>query len=161
MIELDLFARGLATYLRGGTTETVDDSRYQVTGQLDTGPVIAKVEIWIPQNFADLKRRPPPAWCHEPWMRDDNEWHNSAKSGMCWALNEEWRDELGWEGKPMWEFLQAARRWLLLAVPNLISRHYYGHLKGLKKWMPEWESWGHYSKGAKEYGRQKGRTRQQ
>ncbi len=162
MIETRLFASGLATELRGGNTETVDNLTaahpyHRVTGRLDIGVRYASVEIWIWDNVALLRSKPPQAWCHESWMRDDQDWHNRKKRGMCWVLEQEWADGLDWSGKPLGAVLMEARHWMLPAVRQLIVRHYLGYRKDLKKWPKEWDSWGHFSKGDKEYAREQRR----
>lgn len=157
MIETFLFAHSLEGDLRDGTTATIDDyhrvsGRIYTAGKL-TGKIVP-VEIWVPCDLAVLKSVPPPVWCREEWMRDEPEWHNSARTGMCWVLQEQWRDGLDWSGKALPAVLQEARMWMFSAVRQLISRHYYGHLKALKTWPKEWDSWGHYQAGAKEYRRE-------
>jgi hypothetical protein len=57
-------------------------------------------------------------------------------------------------GQTLGVYFEEAREWLVVATKNLINRHYYGHLKGIKEWQPEWDAWGHYSKGSKEYERE-------
>lgn len=114
---------------------------------------IPPVEIWVWQNA--LRQVPPKVWCRESWMRDDADWHNCGKGGMCWVLEEQWRDEMDRDDLPTDLFLGIGLRWLLTASINLIDRHYVGHFKKLKFWPKEWDAFSHFNEGAREYEREK------
>jgi hypothetical protein len=148
--------------LRGGVVATVDYSScrtkaglpyYRVTGRLDIGPLFASVEVRVWQDFMVLKRVPPAVWCNESWMRDGPDWHNSRASGMCWILQEVWRDGMSWKGKSALAILKEGREWLINDVRCLINRHYVASCEGLTEWPNEWPFWSHYNEGAEEYER--------
>jgi hypothetical protein len=88
-------------------------------------------------------------------MRSEADWHNDKWSGLCWVLQEEWRDTLAGQVQSRRDLIQACVAWLMTNVESLISRHHYGHLTGMKKWSREWDAWGHFGEGAKEYERAK------
>jgi hypothetical protein len=129
---------------------------FRLIGKLDAGPVIVPIEIAVPLLFRDLKRSPPTAWCHAPWMRTGPDWHNLPP--MCWVLPDEWRDVMGARGKPVRSIMDEGVDWLLTGVSSLVSRHYQAHLEGLDQWLPEWSAWGHGRAGVKEYQAEKRRA---
>lgn len=121
------------------------------------GPVYVSVDVRVWWWFKDLKRIPPMATCHESWMKTGAEWHNGTS--MCWILPEEWRDAMAWPGKPVNDILTEGREWLLNNVRCLISRHYAAHLEGIEEWPEEWAYWDHFEGGAKQYARERRKTR--
>ena len=154
MITSFQFTRLLMGELRGGIRATVGPY-YRLVGRLDTGVLLAKIEIRVWQDFNVLKEYPPPVWCHEPWMREGADWHNSRVSGMCWVLQEAWNDGMNWKGKRASAILEEGREWLLNDVRCLINRHYTAYRDGLTKWPKEWPYWDHETRGVEEYERQK------
>jgi len=162
MITSFQFARMLREKLRGSAIATVDwpDYRmngslpyYRVTGRLDIGALFASVEIRVWQDFSVLKSVPPAVLCSERWMREGADWHNSPANGMCWILQEVWRDGMNWKDKSALAVLKEGRDWLINDVGCLINRHYTAFREGLTKWPKEWPFWSHYNEGAKEYER--------
>ncbi len=147
------FARLLASDLRAATVEPVRGGFYRVTGRLDTGVVVVRLEIRVPWLFRDLKRVPPVAWCREPWMKTGADWHNGPP--MCWVLPHEWHDAMRWNGKPVLAILREGRQWFLNGVRCLVNRHYTAHLEGLSTWPSEWAFWSHHGDGIREYERAK------
>lgn len=150
-----VFAHTLKALLRHGVVETPDLSHFLVRGTLDVGAVLARIEIHVCQNFAMVIRKPPRVWCGEPWMRDGADWHNDRFGGMCWVLEDEWRDVLDGDGKQPRDQTVIGTTWLMNNVRSLVSRHYYAHLMRLKDWPKAWDAWAHYDKGAKQYERAK------
>lgn len=142
------FSQMLASELRDGHAQSVDGA-HVVRGGLDTGPVVAAVEIYIPWRFRELKRRPPVVACLEPWMKQCVDWHNWRV--MCWVLPHEWRDAMNWKGKAVDRILTEGRDWLLADVRSLVNRHYCAHLEGLDEWPAEWGCWSHGEAGVIEY----------
>jgi hypothetical protein len=114
------------------------------------------IEIRVAWTFKQLKCKPPRVICREEWMKKSAEWHNGP-SGMCWELDARWRDWMCIRRKPVAAILVEGREWLLAAVRLLIDRHYLSHVEGFSNWKPEWEYWGHFKLGPKEY-RQSKRT---
>jgi hypothetical protein len=162
MITSFQFARLLRAELRDGSlaiavnpdmTRAEAPLYYRVTGRLDTGPLFAAVEIHVWQDFSILKTVPPAVWCRETWMRDDPDWHNSHVGGMCWILEEVWRDGLNWPGKSALSILNEGRTWLVNDVRCLINRHYVAYREELTDWPADWPFWQHYNEGAREYER--------
>lgn len=156
-----MFSRLLATKLRNANVEVVDFAHpgrgrhYRVTGNLDVPSALARVKVEVPLFFSELKRDPPSVWCLEKWMRNDPNWHNSNQTGMCWVLNDEWRDVMGCQGKSWKSVVDDGVRWLVNNSTNLISRHHLGDLEGIDDWPEEWEAWGHNEEGPRQYERSK------
>jgi hypothetical protein len=150
-----IFAHTLKARLRNATVEPVGILRYVVKGKIETETALASIEAQVSRNFQHVLNFPPVVWCHEPWMRSEPDWHNDKKSGMCWVLEEEWRDTLAVPVKHRRELIHGAVGWLITNVTSLISRHHYGEMTGRKKWAPEWDAWAHFGEGAKEYRRAK------
>jgi len=88
-------------------------------------------------------------------MKTGPEWHNGPP--MCWVLQEEWRDAMGWNGKPVRAILDEGLEWCCKGVSCLVSRHYHAHLNGLTEWPPEWAFWSHCHAGVAEYRREQRR----
>lgn len=159
MIRSFQFARVIAAELREGSKAAVwpdyreSEPYYRVTGRLDTGVVLASVEIRVWQDFAMLAQVPPSVWCREPWMRTGPDWHNSNTCGLCWVLGKAWCDVMSWEGKRALSVIQEGRNWLLNDVRSLIDRHYIASLEGLTSWPEEWPFWAHGDAGVREYER--------
>jgi len=126
---------------------------YRVDGKLDVGTALAKLTVLVPWLFKDLKRKPPKVRCNESWMRKGPEWHNGPP--LCWILERQWRDAMGWRGKPVQSIMTEGRLLLLRGVRNLVNRHHFAHLDNLDTWPEEWDSWGHFDAGTREYERQK------
>jgi hypothetical protein len=152
-----VFAHMLKSRLRRGVVRTPDASHFLVSGALDIGAVIARIEIRVSKSFEDVLRKPPRVWCREPWMRSESDWHNDDVRGMCWVLDNEWRDVLSPEGRQERDLVAAGTEWLIDSVRSLASRHYYAHRVGLTAWPKEWVAWGHNSAGVLEYERLKNR----
>lgn len=158
-----LFSQSLAEHIRNPVTKIIDRRepgrcrQYQLEGTLEVPSRLVSVRIRVPGYFDTLRNKPPSVWCLEDWMRDDPDWHNSNALGMCWVLNEEWQDVIGCSSMPWRSVITEGVRLLLSNCTNLISRHHFGYLKDLKEWPPEWEAWGHYDEGPREYERSKGR----
>lgn len=151
------FARMVASRLRDGeVNDSPEANIYLVNGKLDTGVLYASITVRIPKLFRDLKRRPPVAVCHEPWMRQDRDWHNFS-TWMCWVLPHEWRAAMNWKGKPVNAILSEGCDWLIQDVSILINRHYHGHDAGMTEWPKEWNAWGHGDAGVAEYLLEQGR----
>jgi len=127
MITTFQFARLLAAPLRGAAIVTARPKpphpHYRVTGRLDTGVVVVPIEFQVWESSDQLKQCPPAVWCNEPWMRDDDDWHNNHGTGICWVLEDEWRDAMSWKGKRTIAILEERRDWFMNAVPCLINRH--------------------------------------
>ena len=151
MIGSSLFAQRLCASLRNGTISVAEGADYQVTGELGPKYLFAPIEVRVPFDFAVLRQIPPRVWCRKFWMRDDTDWHNRVNSGMCWVLEEEWRDAMGWDGKPPHAVIEEGNRWLVEAVGLLVVRHFVGHAKGFTEWPRQWKAWAHFGEGAREY----------
>jgi hypothetical protein len=152
------FAHTLKARLHRGAVETLGSPYYRVTGKLDAPAVRAPIEIHVCWDFEQVVRWPPRVFCRESWMREDVEWHNDRETGMCWVLENEWRDILGPQGRWPGDIVRIGNMWLLNNVKSLISRHHYAHLAGLKHWLKEWDAWPHYDKGVQQYERERQRT---
>jgi hypothetical protein len=155
-----IFAHTLKAQLRRGVVDTPDSQHFRVTGKLDAPAVLARVEIWVSRAFEEVLQEPPAVWCREPWMRDEPDWHNGRLTGMCWVLENEWRDHLGGDDKRPRDIIRVASAWLLNNVKSLVSRHHYAHLAALKSWPKEWDAWPHHHAGAKQYERERSRRNQ-
>lgn len=151
------FANMIAAELRDSTIEERPKKVCLVRGRLDIGPRYVSVEILLPWNFHLLKQTPPFVWCRESWIREGADWHN-PKYGLCWVLPDEWKDVMGWKGKPVRAIMEEGKEWLLTNCRSLINRHYCAHLNDLEEWLPEWDAWGHGDDGPNEYARRQ-RTR--
>lgn len=152
------FAAMLAERLRSGTVIAVRGQHYTVRGELCTTAVYVPIEVRVPWYFRYHKRRPPTVWCRQPWMRSEPDWHNGP-GGMCWVLDQEWRDHMLIRRKPVKAILQEGRDWLIKSVTLLVDRHYLAHRKGFTRWRPEWACWSHYGAGLREYRRSRARSR--
>lgn len=128
---------------------------YQLTGRLDIGVRFVDVMIQVPVSFEEVRFKPPRVICTESWMRSDPDWHNDRVSGLCWVLEDQWRDVMSWSGKSVSLIMSEGCDWLLNDVRNLISRHYLAHYENITSWQPEWDSWAHRDEGAREYERTK------
>jgi hypothetical protein len=146
-------AQRLKAKLRCGLVDSFTPFNYRVVGLFDAPAVLARVEIQIPFNFDVVIRKPPRAWCRESWMRSEPDWHNDATGGMCWVLEDEWRDILAAPERLDGDLVSAATLWLLNNVGSLITRHHYANLARLTAWPKEWDAWPHFDKGAEKYER--------
>lgn len=149
------FAHRIAHALRNHQLEMVKGVAYKISGELDTGVVIASVEVLVPWKFCDLKRDPPMVLCKSPWMKSHVDWHNSAKFGMCWVIPNQWRDAMNWKGKPVEHIIDEGVSWMLTSSINLINRHYSAELEGITEWDPQWGAWDHFDAGVKQYEQSK------
>lgn len=149
MSHTEKFARMVASELRDPEVRAVPGIAHIVRGGLDTGAIVAAVEIGIPWLFRDLKASPPIVRCLEPWMKTGADWHNGGV--MCWEIPDRWRDEMSWKGKPVQAILTDGTHWLIAAVRLLANRHYVAHLEGLERWPEEWACWSHGQEGVSEY----------
>lgn len=147
------FALLVAQDLRQPTIIRRRGQCYVVEGKLDIGAVNAQLTIAVPWFFKELKRSPPDVYCREPWIRTGKDWHN--RPPMCWVLGQLWRDAMSWKGKPVESIMTEGRQMLLCGVRNLVNRHYFAHLENLDSWQDEWDSWGHFDAGTREYEREK------
>lgn len=149
MSHTEKFASMIAAELRNPEVLAVPGVAHLVRGGLDTGATVAAVEILIPWLFRDLKTTPPIVRCTEPWMKTGADWHNGDV--MCWEIQERWRDEMGWKGKPVRAILTDGAHWLITSVRLLVNRHYVAHLEGLERWPEEWAYWKHGQEGVIQY----------
>lgn len=131
-----------------------DRTMWVITGQMKVGNKWPLIEVRFLRYFPDLKLIPPKVWCREPWVKRDIDWHVYSDARLCWVLPEQWRDVQGWRGKSNQEVAVDASKWLLASTELLLSRHLYGHLKGLVEWPEEWDQWGHAWIGPHEYHQQ-------
>jgi hypothetical protein len=153
-LESSLFAGQVEKLLRCGYLRSLGRDFYQITGGIVSELTIAPVEIWVSQYA--LRREAPTVWCRESWMRDDVDWHNDEKLGMCWVLKRQWADEMDRADVQPVQLLHFGVNWLLTAAAQLIDRHYHGHARNMTKWPKEWKQFKHV--GAKQqYERQPGR----
>lgn len=150
-----VFAHTLKARLRHGVVVSLGRSHFLVRGTLDAGAVLAKIEIQVSEDLHWIIQTPPRVWCREPWMRSEPDWHNDREGGMCWVLENEWRDVLSGDGRQPCDLIDVATGWLFHNVKSLVSRHHYGNLVRLNAWPKEWDAWAHYDNGAKQYERRK------
>lgn len=148
-----VFAHALKSRLRHGVVKTLDRSHFLVRGTLDAGATLALIEMQVSKDFERVVRKPPRVWCKESWMRDGADWHNDRESGMCWVLEDEWRDVFSVSGRQPRDIVNVGTIWLMNNVQSLVSRHHYAHLMRLNDWPKEWDAWGHYDNGVKQYER--------
>lgn len=147
------FARLVAEELRRSTIEPVHGKYIRVTGRLDTEVTIVSLRIDVWWDFRQVKSTPPIVYCSEPWMKIGPDWHNGPP--LCWALPDEWRDAMSWRRKPVASIYEQGIDWMVKSVRNLINRHYSAHLEGYDTWPEEWDYWGHFKEGVREYHRGK------
>jgi hypothetical protein len=134
--------------------DVMADGDHRVTGVLNTGLKRVAIEIIYSHRFSDLRTTSPNVFCREDWMRDEDDWHNSNITGMCWILANVWHEYQGWPNKPRERVVADGVLFLIEFSKNLINRHWVGHRRGLKNWKPEWKCFGHHEEGVKEYLRE-------
>lgn len=147
-----MLAHTLKARLRKGTVTSLASPFFLVEGKLKIGSALARVEIFVNKDFEIVLKIPPTVRCLEPWMRCHEDWHNSSLMGMCWVLEDEWRDTMAAE-KSDDNLFEFAAGWLLASAASLANRHHYAYLANLTVWKKEWEAWGHGAKGVAEYER--------
>lgn len=143
------FARIIAARLRAASIRPVVGRWFVVTGRLDIGDAYVEVEVVVPWLFRDLRRKPPKVTCLEPWMRKEADWHNGGS--LCWVIPLKWRDAMSWHAKPHRRIRREGADWLMADVTALIAKHYLAYKDGSEKWPDHWPSWGHGSRGVREY----------
>jgi len=109
-----------------------------------------KAQIEVRFRFP-LKNHIPRVFCHEPWMKTGDEWHNSTGSGLCWALEQEWLAAQSWTGKSLQLVTEEGVRWLVNDAGNLIARHWVAAQMGATKWSSDWDYWKHGHDGVVQY----------
>jgi len=149
------FRFGLLAGLHQSSFKIAPDGDHIITGNLKTELCKAKITIQYSPRFRNLRRVAPTVWCHEPWMRDEADWHNSKTNGMCWVLQEEWYDYQNISHKRRQDVVDDALRWIFGGITLLINRHHVGHVRNLDKWQEEWEAWEHEEKGNYGYRRER------
>lgn len=152
-LEEYLFARKVAERIRSGTV-TEDSAFFRITGVIVGEMTLAPIEI-LSWKSDRLRLDPPSAWCRERWMRDNSDWHNSAASGMCWVLGDQWRDEMQESKTNSADLIQYGSLWLVEATKSLIDRHYHAFRFGIVQWPGDWTAFSHYDLGRLEYERER------
>jgi hypothetical protein len=154
-------AHRIKAKLRNGTVGESYEN-FRVTGKLDTPAVLAAIDVRVSRSFEKVLAHPPRVRCLESWMRSGPDWHNDLEAGMCWVLADEWRDVFSQRGRNEGEVIRVASDWLIHNVTSLVSRHYCGHLHGMRRWPAEWNAWDHYEGGVAQYkAEQDKRTREE
>jgi hypothetical protein len=146
------FAHSIAAGLRNSEVTEVGRSFYCVTGRLDIGAAFVSLKIIGRLRLQEFKQRPPLVRCLETWMKTGADWHNGPP--VCWVLQEQWQDVMGWRGKQHEAIFSEGRDWLFGSVTSLVSRHHYAHLHGIEEWPADWAFWAHGREGAAEYRRE-------
>lgn len=133
------------------TTSTTEFKQTILEGHLAIGTRVAKIKIILPKNIQELRVKPPSVFCSEPFIRYGEEWHNSDKSGLCYVIDLEWQEYMGWLGKDREQVIKEAARWLIIASQNLIIRHRVASKRGYLNWPEKWKYWEHGSVGYEQY----------
>jgi len=125
-----------------------------VGGKIPIGRIYAKINVLVHRKISHVITKPPIVFCQERWMKDDDDWHNDSETGMCWVVEDQWKEVLAPLKNTGDELIQQATDWIIIAASSLVYRHYYGHIHNLDEWPERWEAYSHGKDGRKEYRRE-------
>jgi hypothetical protein len=99
----------------------------------------------------DWMNTPPQIFCHDVWLRREQDWHTNAEGNLCYVLKAQWAKRLQ-EVSTRHDIVGVvdyARRYLARNTRWLLQRHFQGYRENIKVW--QWVGWGHGTAGIDEF----------
>jgi hypothetical protein len=105
----------------------------------------------------DWMNIPPEIFCHDVWLRKEQDWHTNERGNLCYVLKAQWAKRLKDVASrhDIVGVVDYARGYLVRNTRWLLQRHWQGYQENIRKW--KWVQWSHGPDGSDEFLEEEGR----